>query len=292
MRAARRVRGAFLGREPHLSATFRARLASAIAERGPLCAGIDPTASALRRFGLDDTASGAAEFALRCLDAFADHVAMVKPNAAFFEQYGAAGLRALESLIARARDAGVLVLVDAKRGDIASTNEAYARAWLDDASPLAADAVTVSPYLGTRALAPFFDTAEGVGRGVFVVVRSSNPEGRSLQRAVAEGGLSVEERLLDEVRARPGTVGAVVGILAQVPPLSVPDQGFYLVPGLFSQGATLDDLQSQAAGMGNAPVVVNLSRALYDAGPDPDALREAAARASRDIARRLLPAEG
>ena len=145
----------------------------------------------------------------------------------------------------------MLVLVDAKRRRHPVDQRGLRRRVAGrPASPLAADALTVSPYLGARALAPFFDTAERVGRGVFVVVRSSNPEGRSLQRGVAEGGLSVEERLLDEVRARPETVGAVVGILARTAPIEVPDQGFYLVPGLFSQGATLDDLQAQAAGMG------------------------------------------
>lgn len=276
-----------------MSDTFRDRLARAVAARGPLCAGIDPTGPVLERFGLEDSARGAAAFALVCLDAFGDHAAVLKPNVAFFEQYGGAGLDALELFIGRARDAGALVLVDAKRGDIASTNEAYARAWLDEGSPLAADAVTVSPYLGARALTPFFDVAERSGRGVFVVVRSSNPEGRSLQTSVvAEPGRSVEEALLAEVAARPATVGAVVGILAGVPPLAVPEQGFYLIPGLLSQGATWEDLAVQAAGMGDAPAVVNLSRALYDAGPDRGALRDAAARMSRQIAARLRPCQG
>jgi orotidine-5'-phosphate decarboxylase len=269
--------------------TFRSRFLAATTERGSLCAGIDPTPRVLQSWGLPDSAAGAAEFGARCIDAFAPHISVVKPNVAFFEQYGAAGFTALESVLAAARDAGLLTLADPKRGDIGSTNVAYARAWLDPDSPLAVDAMTVSPYLGARALQPFFDAAEQHERGVFVVVRSSNPEGRAVQLARVSDGRTLEEALLDEVAARPEVVGAVIGLMSGVAPLSLPQGSFYLAPGLGTQGATWADLGTQFGGMTSTPVVANLSRLLVQDGPDHGALRDAAARAKAEIDSRLCP---
>jgi orotidine-5'-phosphate decarboxylase len=274
-----------------MAETFRSRLAAAIDARGPLCAGIDPSPPVLERWRLDDSASGATQFALRCIEAVADVVAAIKPNAAFFEQYGAAGMAGFETVLAAARDAGVLTIADAKRGDIESTNIAYARAWLSAQSPMAADAVTVAPYLGVRAMAPYFDTAEREGRGVFVVVRSSNREGRDVQLSRDGDGRTVETSVLNAVAARPEVVGAVIGLMAKEEPLALPESSFYLVPGLWTQGATLDDLTAQLSGMGSAPVVVNLSRSLAEGGPDPQSLREVALRARGDIRRALRPTE-
>ncbi|MGH9046480.1 MAG: orotidine-5'-phosphate decarboxylase, partial [Acidimicrobiales bacterium] len=256
------------------------------------CPGIDPSPAALAQWGLEDSADGARQFALRYLDALGEQVAVMKPNVAFFEQHGAPGVAALESFLAAARDSAVLTIVDAKRGDIASTAAAYARAWLGEESALRADAVTVSPYLGAAALAPFYETADAHGRGVFVVVRSSNPEGRGVQQSRTADGRALEEALLDEVANRPGTVGAVIGLIAGAEPLGLPDQGFYLAPGLESQGAGLGDLAAQFAGIASSRVVVNLSRSLASAGPDPQALREAAARAQARIESGLRPASG
>jgi orotidine-5'-phosphate decarboxylase len=257
-----------------------------------LCAGIDPTSKVLGAWGLPDSAAGAAEFGARCVSAFAPHVSVVKPNAAFFEQYGSAGLAALESVLAAARDVGLVTLVDAKRGDIPSTNVAYARAWLGDDSPLAADAVTISPYLGARALEPFVDAAERAGRGVFIVIRSSNPEGRAVQLARSGDGRTLEETLLDELAGRGEVVGAVIGLMAGVPPLRVPEESFYLAPGLGTQGAVWDDLGTQFGGMAGTPVVANLSRQLVEVGPDPALLRDAALRAKEEIAAQLCPPTG
>jgi len=256
-----------------------------------LCAGIDPSPSVLERWGLEDSASGATQFALHCIEAVADVVAAVKPNAAFFEQYGAAGMAGIETVLAAARDAGVLSIADAKRGDIESTNVAYARAWLSAESPMAADAVTVAPYLGVRAMAPYFDTAQGEGRGVFVVVRSSNREGRDVQLSHTSDGRSVECAVLDAVASRPGVVGAVIGLMAKEEPLALPESSFYLVPGLWTQGATVDDLGAQLSGMASTPVVVNLSRSLAQSGPDRQSLRDAALRARDEIRRALRPTE-
>jgi orotidine-5'-phosphate decarboxylase len=240
----------------------------------------------LERWGLPDSAEGARAFALAHLDALAGQVAIMKPNVAFFEQYGSAGLAALETFVSSARSAGVLTLLDAKRGDIASTNEAYARAWVD--SPLAGDAVTVSPFLGVGSLAPMIDAAEAHGCGVFIVVRTSNPEGREVQLSRGPDGRTLEATLLDDATRRGDAVGAVIGLRAGATPLSLPEDSFYLAPGVGSQGADWADLTAQFAGMASTPVVVNLSRSLASAGPDPHALADTAARAQEQIARGLL----
>lgn len=271
---------------------FRERLRRALATHGELCPGVDPSPAALARFGLEDSASGARDFALCYLDALAGRIGVMKPNVAFFEQYGAAGMAALETFFAAARDAGVLTIADAKRGDIPSTSAAYARAWLDEQSALRADAVTVSPYLGIGALEPFVEMAEAHGRGVFVVVRSSNPEGRDVQSRCAPDGRSLEASLLDEVAARPAVLGAVVGLIAGAEPLELPEEAFFLAPGLESQGAEVADLAAQFGGMASPMVVVNLSRSLAAAGPDPAALADAAARAQERIAAGLRPTSG
>lgn len=154
--------------------TFGARLRAAVASRGPVCVGIDPHPELLRAWGFDADAAGLARFSDICVEAFAD-VAIVKPQVAFFESHGAAGYSVLERAIAGLRDAGVLVLADAKRGDIGSTMAAYAQAWLGD-SPLSSDAVTASPYLGFGSLSPLLDLAREGDRGVFVLAATSNPE--------------------------------------------------------------------------------------------------------------------
>src|ERR1700724_66839 len=138
---------------------FGARVTAAIDKTGPLCAGIDPSESLLRAWGLRDDAVGLREFGSRCVDAFAGVVPVVKPQVAFFERFGAAGIAVLETLIRDAQEAGLLVIADAKRGDIGSTMEAYASTWLDPQNPLCADAVTATPYLGLGSLQPMFDLA-------------------------------------------------------------------------------------------------------------------------------------
>ncbi len=269
--------------------TFRDRLQAALVAKGSLCPGIDPTRAGLARWDIEDSAKGAAEFGLRYLEVLARRVAVVKPNVAFFEQYGAAGLASLETLLGAAREVGVMTILDAKRGDIESTNTAYARAWLDADSPLAADALTVSPYLGARALTPFFDIAQREGRGVFVVVRSSNPEGRAVQEARVADGRTLEQSLLDVVMERPEVVGAVIGLMTAARPLEVPEATFYLAPGVETQGATWADLGAQFGGMASTPVVVNLSRSLASAGPDAQGLLDAADRAQEKIISELRP---
>ena len=177
---------------------FGARLAEAVSRRGPLCLGIDPHPELLRAWDLPVSADGLAAFCDICVQAYADF-AVVKPQVAFFEAYGAAGYAVLERTIAALRDAGVLVLADAKRGDIGSTMAAYAHAWAGD-SPLAADAVTASPYLGFGSLQPLLETAVAHGRGVFVLAATSNPEGATVQRAVSDGR-TVAQSIVDQAAA-------------------------------------------------------------------------------------------
>jgi orotidine-5'-phosphate decarboxylase len=278
-------------------APFGRRLVEATTALGPLCAGIDPSPALLGAWGLDDDAAGLGAFGARCVDALRGAVAVVKPQVAFFERHGAAGLGALEETMSRARDAGMLVIADAKRGDIDSTAAAYADAWLDDASPLAADAVTVHPYLGVGARGPFFATAAATGRGVFVVVRSSNPEGRPLQEARTAAGPSVEDGLLADLAGRNaawaraagaqpplGPFGAVVGATLAPSAFSIADLGGpILAPGVGAQGAAPADLRARFAGCPPGSVLANVSRSLLASGPDAGALREAALRLQSEL---------
>ncbi|HSA53282.1 MAG TPA: orotidine-5'-phosphate decarboxylase, partial [Yinghuangia sp.] len=178
---------------------FGARLRTAMDQRGPLCVGIDPHAALLRAWGLDDDIAGLEAFTRTTVDALADRVAVLKPQSAFFERFGSRGIAVLERAVADARSAGALVLMDAKRGDIGSTMAGYAAAYVAADSPLASDAVTVSPYLGFGSLAPLLDVAREHGAGVFVLALTSNPEGREVQRATAADGTSVASVMLRHI---------------------------------------------------------------------------------------------
>jgi len=276
--------------------TFGDRVAAAARATGPLCAGIDPSAELLHDWGLTDDADGLRTFVTTCVEAFAGEVGVIKPQVAFFERHGAAGMAELERLVALAGDAGLVVVNDAKRGDIETTSQAYADAWLGDASPLAGDAVTVHAYLGLGALGPLVRLAAGHGRGVLVVARSSNPEGRALQQAVTAEGTSVEDMLLAEVAALngstgipAGTVGAVIG--ATLPRSQFPlDQlkGVIVAPGLGAQGAGPAEVAERFAGCPPGSVLASSSRGLLRHGPDPDTLRSHA----RSLVRELSVAMG
>jgi orotidine-5'-phosphate decarboxylase len=261
--------------------SFGARLADAISRRGPLCPGIDPHPELLRAWDLPVSPDGLETFCDTCVKAY-DDFAIVKPQVAFFEAYGAAGFAVLERTIAAFRDAGVLVLADAKRGDIGSTMAAYAVAWAG-ASPLAADAVTASPYLGFGSLQPLLDTAIAHDRGVFVLAATSNPEGASVQRADT-GGRSVAQLIVDQAAAAnramgpgPGSIGVVVGATAtEVPDVSELG-GPVLVPGVGFQGGRPESL-SGLGGAVSGQLLPAPSRELLRAGPDMAAVRAAAQR--------------
>jgi orotidine-5'-phosphate decarboxylase len=265
---------------------FGQRLAAAITQRGPLCVGIDPHPELLDAWGLPRNVDGLGRFCDICVQAY-DGFAVVKPQVAFFEAYGAAGFAILERTIAALRSTGALVLADAKRGDIGSTMAAYAAAWAGD-GPLATDAVTASPYLGFGSLSPLLDEAARHGRGVFVLAATSNPEGAGVQRAVTgagPAGPTVAQSIVDAVAelnraAAPqlGSVGVVVGATLgdAVPDLSGLG-GPVLVPGLGTQGGRPEGL----GGLGGArrgQLLPAVSREVLRAGPDPLRVREAAER--------------
>ncbi|HEV2342541.1 MAG TPA: orotidine-5'-phosphate decarboxylase [Actinocrinis sp.] len=269
------------------SASFGARLRAALDARGPLCAGVDPHSALLAAWGLSDDVAGLERFAGTVVEALADRVAVLKPQSAFFERFGSRGIAVLERTIADARAAGALVILDAKRGDIGSTVEAYAQAYLDVSSPLFSDAVTASPYLGYDSLEPLYATAEKNGAGVFVLAFTSNPEGASVQRALIPddpGGVTVGAAILAAAARRNagaevlGSIGAVIGATVTDIPFDLATlNGPLLAPGLGAQGATPDDLRVVFGGA-LRNVVPATARELLRHGPDVSALREAVAR--------------
>lgn len=273
-------------------APFGARLAAAMDDHGPLCVGIDPHPGLLASWGLPDDASGLREFGLRVVEAVGGRVAAVKPQAAFFERHGSRGVAALEDVLEAARAAGTLTIVDAKRGDIGSTMSAYAEAFLRDGSPLAGDALTVSPFLGFGSLDPAVDLALATGRGLFVLCLTSNPEGHEVQHARGLDGrtvaASVAARAADlNGGAHPlGSVGLVVGATvgggaAQAGVDLAAVNGPLLAPGVGAQGAGATEL-TRVFGGARGAVLASSSRGVLGAGPEVGALRRAAQEASRE----------
>jgi orotidine-5'-phosphate decarboxylase len=262
--------------------TFGARLHAAVEDRGPLCAGIDPHDSLVRAWGLDPDLAGLERFALTAAEALAPVVSVVKPQSAFYERFGSRGIAVLERVVTTCRDRGALVLLDVKRGDIGSTTQAYADAYLDPASPIAADAITASPYLGVGSLDPMVETARKHGTGLFVLALTSNPEGPQVQEARSPaGGRPVADLVLDHLRtlnagAEPlGSFGAVVGATVDPGAHDLAVNGPLLAPGYGAQGGTDDDL-ARVFGPSLRHVLPSTSRDLLAAGPD--GLAEAATR--------------
>ncbi|OLT44150.1 orotidine 5'-phosphate decarboxylase [Serinicoccus sp. CNJ-927] len=252
---------------------FGLRLTEALGRHGPVCVGLDPHRELMQDWGLPDTAAGVAEFCSVVLDAAAGRCAAVKPQSAFFERHGAAGVAVLEDVLRGCRDRGLLTVLDVKRGDIGSTMAGYAQAYLDDDAPLAADAVTLSPYLGYGALRPALDLARSTGRGVFVLVRTSNPEGGQVQSA---GRPSVAQQLLQEVgadnagQAPCGDVGVVVGATLDPAAEGLDLAGSLapvLAPGVGAQGADEHDVV-RAFGGAAGRVLVPVSRGVLREGPE------------------------
>ena len=292
-----------------MNAPFGERLADAVAVRGPLCVGIDPHPPLVAKWGLSDDADGLARFTDAVVDGLAGSVAVLKPQLAFYERHGSRGLAVLERAVPRARAAGALVLLDAKRGDIGSTMDAYGD-YLRPDHPLAVDAMTVSPFLGPGSLQPAVDTARMHGGGLFVLARTSNPDAGTLQHALV-GERSVAQVVVDTVRGwntpgwvvgdplpdigavrdlasrfgpTTGSFGVVVG--ATLRDLDVDLDGLggpILAPGLGAQGGSVADLR-RLFGTDRA-VVPTVSRDVLAAGPDPAALRAAADRWTAELTR-------
>ena len=261
--------------------TFGTRLVDAVEQRGRLCAGIDPHAALLTAWGLNDDVTGLERFTRTVVEALADHVAVLKPQSAFFERFGSAGVAVLERVIAGCRVQGALVLLDVKRGDIGSTVQAYADAYLDPRSPLAADAVTASPFLGVGSLDPLVSTALANDAGLFVLALTSNKEGPEVQHALTESGDTVAGRMLDHLRAlnqgaEPlGSFGAVVGATIGEADVDFAFNGPILAPGFGAQGGTPQDI-ARIFGSAAGAVLPSSSRELLRNGPTAASLRDAA----------------
>lgn len=257
--------------------SFGDRLGAVVGTHGRLCLGIDPHPSLLAQWGLNDDPQGALSLALRTIDVAHGRVGIIKPQVAFFERFGSAGYAVLEEVIRVARDAGLLVIADGKRGDIGSTAEAYGEAWLSPGSPLEADAMTAVAYQGLGSLDPVIELAQQHGKGVFVLTATSNDEGREVQQAVCLSGRTVAGQLAHDVALRNagarewGSIGVVIGatrdlaasgidpVLLQHTPV--------LGPGFGHQGSHLRDLAS-VYGVAAESVIPTVSRSVLGAGPE------------------------
>ena len=266
---------------------FGTRLAQAIETRGRFCVGIDPHAALLHEWGLDDDVAGLERFAMTVVEAAAPVVGVVKPQSAFYERFGSRGIAVLERVIAESRAAGALVLLDVKRGDIGSTSQAYADAYLDPASSLGSDAITASPYLGFGSLDPMVEACQRHGGGLFVLALTSNKEGPEVQHARSGDG-TVASVVLDHLRrlnadAEPlGSFGAVVGATIGDTAEDLDINGPFLVPGFGAQGGTVDDLH-RIFGTAARWALPSSSREVLRAGPDVTALRDAVRRGTEAV---------
>lgn len=273
--------------------SFGTRLRAAMDGRGPLCVGIDPHPELLAGWDLPDTVDGMKAFCDTVVEALADRIAVLKPQSAFFERFGASGIGVLESTIRQCRDAGAIVLLDVKRGDIGSTAAAYADAYLNPDSSICADAITVNPYLGFGSMDPMLTAAEAYGAGLFVIALTSNPEAAQFQHARRSDGRTVAQTVIDEVAARNvgasplGSVGVVVGANVGKTGHDVGMiNGPVLAPGLGAQGATPVDLVTVFRGV-ERDVLPSSSREILRRGPRVRDLREAAVK-SLEECRKVL----
>jgi orotidine-5'-phosphate decarboxylase len=267
---------------------FQKRFLALAAERSALCVGIDPSAESLDGWGLADDLEGLRAFCERMVEACAPLTAVIKPQAAFFERHGPAGMEVLRQTVEGIKSHGALAIIDAKRDDIGSTAVAYGDAFLGPRSPFGGDAMTLSAYLGLGSLAPIFDIAKREEAGVFVLVRSSNPEGSELQQARLPDGRSVAEHVADQITARNradepnglGFIGAVLGATQGREAADLADRlpnSLLLVPGIGAQGATIGDVRRDF-GRHFSRVIPSMSRGIARAGPAAADLKRAVER--------------
>ena len=258
--------------------SFGSRLAASFGRHGRLCVGIDPHTWLLEEWSLPVSAGGARDFGLRVVEAAAGRVGIVKPQVAFFERFGSAGYAALEEVLAAARAAGLLVIADVKRGDVGTSVDAYAQAWLTPGSPLEADAKTVNAYQGVGSLDRSRDLALEHGKGLFLLAATSNPEAAGLQQARTANGATVAAGIVTQVAAlndleapeRLGSTGVVLGATVDFGDYGIDLASLrrtpVLAPGFGHQGARVEDLHS-LDGAAAASVVVTVSRSVLAAGP-------------------------
>lgn len=291
--------------------SFGQRLAAAMVHKGPLCAGIDPHPHLLSAWGLEDSVAGLAAFTEAAYQGLRE-AAILKPQMAFYERFGSAGVAVLEDLLAQARADGVLTVVDVKRGDIGSTMDGYAGAYLEPGTPLECDAITVSPYLGPAVFNATADLALRHGKGLFMLVLTSNPQAIALQRATLdslggdgkapgfdEGGdrATVARLVLEWLNERnhaeldgpvgSASLGSVIGATVEdvetvLGPSLAANTGPILAPGLGAQGASAQQIGQRFASA-RGKVLVNASRSLLSCGPQVEAMAEELSRLQTEL---------
>lgn len=268
-----------------LERTFGDALTDAFDSTGHLCVGIDPHSFLLAEWGLPDTAAGVLEFGRRVVDAAHGNAAVVKPQVAFFEKFGSAGFAALETVLELARHAGLLVIGDAKRGDVGTTVEAYAQAWLTRGTSLEVDAMTISAFQGLGSITTARELALGNSAGLFVLAATSNPESVDPQTALISTGPHAGSRVTEAIVAGVGewnsletsgtastlgSVGVVIGATVDLSLYGVEPESLaftpILAPGFGHQGAQYSQIR-QVFGAAASNVVVSASRSILDAGP-------------------------
>ena len=255
----------------YLMPRYLEKLEAARLEYGALCLGIDPAEQTLIDWGLPDSPYGLREFSFSLIEAAEGRVGILKPQVAFFERFGAAGMSALEEVLQTARDADFVVIADAKRADVGSTMLGYAQAFFGDDSPLRADALTVSPYLGPTSLTETLGYADDVGAGLFMLAATSNPEAKQLQTAKI-GNATVASKVVEQAKKLGPSCGVVIGATQDLAEFGLDsiaknDIGIpVLAPGFGYQGAKLTDLDLMF-GKSSKRVICNVSRAATQAGP-------------------------
>lgn len=250
---------------------FTDRLSAVFQSHSQLCVGIDPSDAELENWGLQNSASGAREFGFRIIDAASSRVGIVKPQVGFFERFGSAGYLALEEVLIRARQADLLVIADAKRGDIGTTMFGYAQGWFGDDSPLRSDALTVSGYLGPTSLLPTLEYARDVNGGLFVLSATSNLEAAEIQTAQIQGISLAATMVRESQKIGGGDLGVVIGATQDFKEFGIEfvkteDIGIpILAPGFGTQGGNLKDLQA-IFGDSSKRVVASVSRDITQFG--------------------------
>src|SRR3984885_7079562 len=282
-------------------ALFADRLIAAIRAKDSRCVvGLDPRIDQMPAFVRSgDFCAAITEFHELILDAVADLVPAVKPQLAFFEQYGVAGMQAFENTVLAAKRRGLLVIADGKRNDISSTAEAYANAYLGEGE-FDCDALTVTPYLGRDSLEPFVKACEKHGKGLFVILKTSNPGSKDFEdqplestgRPLYEKSAGVLNELGDELVGESGysSIGAVIGA-------TFPEEGrrlrelmpkaLILVPGYGAQGGSAK-AAAECFNEDGLGAIVNSSRGITYAFGDPDISREAFVRSVRENTLRMI----
>ena len=263
--------------------TYSEKLQNAFQQYSPLCLGVDPSKELMQSWQLPFNRDGLRRFCDHVLEASADSVGIVKPQSAFFEQFGPDGLYELQRFIVNAKELGKVVILDGKRGDIGSTMSAYINSYIAPDSPFPADAITVHPYLGFDAVARAMAQADTGHVGIFIVLRSSNPEAGILQKACLDDGRTITDYLVDQIieynrqSGHPtGPVGAVVGATLGEEASRLSERlvnAPILAPGLGAQGATIDDINRIFA-TAKSRTVPSSSRGILRFGPSAEKMRQ------------------